>query len=194
MLAGYEKRKAEYETRIKEWITKGDLNAYEGLNLRDIRKILGNEKYPIAEVPVEAADFFGIEDVTVYSSEAYFIDHVVNHHGELSLDDYIGVVDTLSDFSDIYISLEYGDPRLIFSQKRDTGYRRASVGLDKETGSMVVYLSYFQPSKNIDEGRRKLEVSSVGGTPLSLPDRTSDALAISRQHDTSYNQTVSSEE
>ena len=90
MREGYEQRKAEYEIRIKEWITKDDLKAYKGLNLSEIRKILGNEKLPIAEVPIEAANFFGIEDTTVYSSGAYFIDHVVNHHDELSLDDYIG--------------------------------------------------------------------------------------------------------
>ncbi len=64
--------------------------------------------------------------------------------------------------------------------------------IEKQKAWLYIFRIFIR-LRNIDEGIKKLEVSSVGGTPLSLPDESSDALAISRQHDTSSNQTVSSD-
>ena len=193
MREGYEQIKAEYETRIKEWLLPENLKKYKDKSFDEITAELGDSFLPVGEVPVEAMEFFGVQDPRVYSGAAYFITHATENHGrDMTVADYLAMLDTLSDYDNIYIDKKSRDTRLVFSKERNGRFWRCVVGKDLESNQMIVYISYYAPSKNIDSGREKLASRVLGLSPYRPDNVTSAAVAISSLRDAS-NQTVSSD-
>ena len=69
--------------RLNSWLEPSELEAAKGKTRSEIETIFGTELEDIATVPeayLKAIFGEGITDPRVYTSKAYFVDHVVNHH------------------------------------------------------------------------------------------------------------------
>ena len=163
MQEGFEQRKKGYENRIRKWLNSESIRKAQGKSDREIALEFGTELLPIGEVPIEAMDFFGLDDSHVYSSESYFLDHAVNHHSELEQSDYMKMVDTLSDFDYVAIQNREGVQNLVFVKKYDDKWYRAIVGKDRDTGKAILYLSYFKSNKQpeVKSDRLKIQEPAV---------------------------------
>ena len=193
MLAGYEKRKAEYENRIREWLCKENLEKFKGKSFDEITAELGNDWLPIGEVPVEAMEFFGVSDPRVYSGQVYFIHHAVARHSNLTVEDYINMIETLSDYDNIYIDNNSEDVRLVFSKQDGEKYSRCVIGKNLVADKLLIYISYYKPDRNKDSKKEILASRVVGTHPSGLIQEDSAAVSISSLRD-AFIQTVSSEE
>lgn len=190
MKEGYPQRKSEYLNKIRRWLSKENYERFTGKTLAQISEVVGNNLEAIGEVPQEVQDYFSVSDSRVYSGAAYFIEHAVNRHGELDVNDYVAMADVFENYNSSYIQ---EDGALIL-RKEGRPSSQVIIVLDNDTGKMILYRTYFNtPKINKKWTEINLKASSVPGTSPSVPkENTLSALAISSQDDAS-NQTVSSE-
>ena len=148
MREGYEQRKAEYENRIREWLSEENRERFKDKELDEITADIGKEMLPIGEVPVEIQEYFGVNESYVYSSEAYFINHAINNHRELTNDEYFSILSVLENPDYAIRQTRNGVQNAILVKQIDGKWYEAIVGKDKETGKMIIYLTYFGGSTN----------------------------------------------
>ena len=158
---GFEERRKEYEERILEWLAGEDIRKYKGMSRADIISATGGYKrYPVAELPIDAVRYFGVDDPRVYSNRGYFIDHAVNRHGDLSVGDYLAMLDTFtscSPDSDILIDDDSKTKALIFINKIDDHWFKGVAELDSNTQQIVPYMTYFKTGKKPDTCLKSLK-------------------------------------
>lgn len=153
---GFEERRKEYERRIREWLSNENRERFKGKTLKEIMAGFSPAYLPAGEVPSIAQEFFGVDDPRVYSGAAYFMEHAFTRHPDLSVEDYVRMIDLFWDYENIYVDENSVDPRLIFS-KFDAGrYQRCIIGKDAETCHLLLYISYYKPDRNKDRMKRKL--------------------------------------
>ena len=147
MREGYEQRKEEYVNRILDWLRGEDLRKYKHMSRSEIiQETGGYKRFPVAEIPVEAMEYFGVDDSRVYSNRGYFIDHAINRHPNLTVGDYLDMLDTFSSNSpdsDILIDDSSKNKSLIFIDKIDGRWFKGVAELDSNTKQVILYLTYF---------------------------------------------------
>ena len=198
MREGYEQRKIEYQNRILEWLRGEDIKKYKHMKRSEIiAETGGYQRFPVAEMPVEAMEYFGVDDQRIYSNRGYFIDHAVNRHPNLNVGDYLAMLDTFSSNSpaaDILIDDKSVNKALIFIDKIDGHWFKGIAELDSDTNQVVLYLTYFntgkeKPGKGLES--IKQEPSVFVTHPIGQNQLDSAAVDISDLHGSST-QTISS--
>ena len=165
MREGFEERRKEYEERIREWLSDENRRCLAGKTIREIRAVVGNDFLPIGEVPEGIRMYFGIDDPCVYAGPAYFIEHAVNRHKELSADDYVCMLDVLTDYDSLYGQ----DDGALVLRKEGKPSLQVIIILDGNTGKLILYRSFFGGRRKSRKWHEISEASPVVGTPLSLP-------------------------
>ena len=62
----YEGRRTEYEIRIKEWLSESNRERFKGKTLEEMISEIGNERFPIGEVPIEKQEYFDVDDSRIF--------------------------------------------------------------------------------------------------------------------------------
>ena len=152
MSQGYEERKIEYIATILDWLKEENLERFKGKSMSSIAEEMGRERKPVAEIPMIALEYFGVSDPRVYSGPAYFIDHAFNKHYDLSVEDYIAMLETFentTDESDILIDNSKDNKALIFTDRKHSKLYVAVAELDKATNQIVLYMTYHRRSQEL---------------------------------------------
>ena len=79
----FQSRVSRQKERIEAWLKPSEIETARGKTREEIEAIFGTELEDIGTVPdvyLKAIFGEGITDPRVYTSKAYFLDHVVNHH------------------------------------------------------------------------------------------------------------------
>ncbi len=165
---GFEERRKEYERRIREWLSNENREHFKGKTLKEIMAGISPAYLPVGEVPSIAQEFFGVDDPRVYSGAAYFMEHAFTRHPDLSVEDYVRMIDVLHDYENIYIADVADDCRLIFSKRESDRYWRCIIGKNHGNNT-ILYISYYGPSREVDSNK-KILASRVFGLSPYRPD------------------------
>jgi len=134
-----------YGERISGWLSPENLSEAKGKSREEIFAWFGNEYEPIAEIGHEYLKHLrsDVTDAKVYSGKGYFIDHAVNHHPEVGLDEYGKIPDILSDPDDVRLDIRRDRASLVFMKK----YERLGLVIvshvENDGGRIVVYKTFF---------------------------------------------------
>lgn len=196
MSEGYHQRKTEYIATIRDWLKEENRERFKGQPMSKIAEELGRERKPVAEIPTIALKYFGVSDPKVYSGPAYFIDHAFNNHNDLSVEDYVAMLETFENAtpeSDILIDNSKDSKALIFTDKKNSRMFVAVAELDKATNKIVLYMTYHRRSQEIKPGYEsiKQEPSVFATHPIGQNQDDSAAVGISDLHGSS-NQNLTS--
>lgn len=197
MSKGYQQRKTKYITTIRDWLKEENKKKFKGQPMSKIAEELGRERKPVAEIPKIALEYFGVSDPKVYSGPAYFIDHAFNNHHDLSMEDYVAMLETFENAtpeSDILIDNSKDKKALIFTDKKNSKSFVAVAELDKDTNKIVLYMTYHRRSQGIKPGYKsiKQEPSVFATHPVGQNQEDSAAVGISDLHGSS-NQNLTSD-
>ena len=165
MREGFEERRKEYEERIRKWLSPENHRCLAEKTIGEIRAVVGNDFLPVGEVPDEILMYYGTDDPCVYAGPAYFIEHAVNRHKELGVEDYVGMLDVLTDYDSLYSQ----DDGALVLRKEGKPSRQVIIVLDGNTGRLILYRSFFGGRRKSRKWHEISEASPVVGTPLSLP-------------------------
>ena len=168
MREGFEERRKEYEERIREWLSNENRERFKGKTLKEISDEVGSVYFPVGEVPDIAKEFFDVDDPRVYSGAAYFMEHAFSRHPDLTVEDYVRMIDVLHDYENIYIADVPDDCRLIFSKRESNRHWRCIIGKNHDKNT-ILYISYYGPSRDVDSNK-KILASRVFGLSPYRPD------------------------
>ncbi|MBO4601623.1 MAG: hypothetical protein J5651_00490 [Salinivirgaceae bacterium] len=157
----------EMKKRVANWLSEETLSQARGKSKDEIYKIFDNTPLPIAYIPKRFADLIDSEltDLYVYSGKAYFVDHAVNHHGNISSDKYLLIQDILNEPDEIRKTLIDGRDSYVFT-KRFTRYNAVVITIEvTENGKMILHKSFFDQKKRpyANKGIRLYSLPSGGG-------------------------------
>ena len=78
-----------------------------------------------------------------FSGEAYFLHHAINNHRELTTDEYLGILTLLENPDYALKQNRNGGQNAILVKQINGKWYECIIGKDKETGKMIIYLTYF---------------------------------------------------
>ena len=174
---------ASFNTRVREWVTPEILHSLQGMSHADISAKFGDELKPIAYIRKEYLPFLadGITDNRVYSGKAYFLDHAVNHHKEVSAPEYYNIQKIIDTADDVKLdNTKPGrKPSLLFIKNTGpVGCVVVSFEV-RGNGKVVLHKSFFSKSKKrrFDKYPSVKISPEVGNSSIS---RTANAAPASR--------------
>lgn len=144
---------------LNYWIDNYDFDELrkEKPSYEKIKEFASTDKRAIATVPAKYLKFFAgkTEDPRIYCSEAYFVNHAVNNHPEMKMEDFKKLQDVLLNADDVKIDREpdehhpNGKDCLVFIKKFDKNFLEV-ISLDKTDdngGQIVLHKTVFGTSK-----------------------------------------------
>ena len=147
----------QQEENLRKFITDVDNGQGKSLTREEIFEKFDNSLKPIATLPSGYLQYFSgqTNNPRIYCSQAHFIDHAINHHPELSIEEYKRIQDIISNPDDVKrdtrIDQDSNKSRdtLLFIKKYDKNRVVAiSVEVDPESnGNLVFYRTLIPSSK-----------------------------------------------
>jgi len=133
------------ESTITGWLSEENLKK-AGENKDKIFKIFSSELKALSYIHPGYLKYFekDLTDNNIYSGQAYFIDHAVNHHPEVPISAYIKIHEILNCPDDV----RYEEKRnsLIFIKKYEkTGI--VTVGISEKNKKIVLHRTFFFSTK-----------------------------------------------
>lgn len=159
----------DIQQRLKEWVSPESMEMARGKSRNEIFRLFGNELEPIAVIPDKYVRMFGsdVMDNRVYSGKGYFIDHAVNHHPEVALEDYQKLQDILSHADEVALDdRDSGKTKLVFIKRYDKhGVVVVELG-EAEDGKLFFHKTFFNKRSKPYPKLQRLNIeesSSVDG-------------------------------
>lgn len=178
---GQNGEKAEIQTRINEWLAQENLDWAEGRSLNEIIAKFGNELEPIARIPEIVKQYLGgVNGDYIYSGKGYFIDHAVNHHPELNLEDYANIQTIVSDYDDIKDLSSGGVKKIAFIKKLDKGFAVVAE-VSEQNGKVLLHKTFFYRDSNSNRVPYKNKPSLLRKTSVDGSTTISPTVSSSRQ-------------
>lgn len=132
---------------VRDWLTPENLDWAENKTLKEIIEKFGNALEPIARIPEKVMRLLGIKDGYIYSGKGYFIDHAVNHHPEVTLEEYDNIQSIISDYDDIKDLSTDKVKKVAFIKKLDKGYAVVAE-ISEENGKVLLHKTFFYKDSN----------------------------------------------
>lgn len=159
----------DIQQRLKEWVSPENIESARGKSRNEIFRLFGNELEPIAVIPDKYVRMFGsdVMDNRVYSGKGYFIDHAVNHHPEVALEDYQKLQDILIHADEVALDdRDSGKTKLVFIKRYDKhGVVVVELG-EAEDGKLFFHKTFFNKRSKPYPKLQRLNIeesSSVDG-------------------------------
>lgn len=178
----------QYSEKIRHWLNPENMEKVQGRNREEIFSMFPNDLESIGRISPDYVSYFGqVTDSQVYSGQAYFIDHAVNHHPENTIDEYIKIPDVI--FNPDYVKMDErrGGKTLVFI-KNDGRYNAAVVTLEKsDDGRILLHKTFFAQKKEPYPRLKRIgpDMSSVGGmSTISQDEDSSSGGNLSARDDT----------
>jgi hypothetical protein len=163
------------QKRIGKWLSTGNLQKAKGKTREEIFKEFGNRLEPIVYINPEYLQYLGenLKDNKVYSGKGYFIDHAVNHHPEITPEEYGRIQDILNHPDEVKLdSRSKGKTSLIFIKKYDN-YFAEVISVDRDSNNKIIFhKTYYYKEKTPQKTLPNVELenlSLVDGLPTISP-------------------------
>ena len=132
--------------RIADWLTPNNIKEATGKSREQIYAAFGNTPEPIAKIAQEYLKYLdpAITDSTVYCGKGYFIDHAVNHHPEVSPEEYQKIPEILNFPDDVRLDTKNKDRNtLVFIKKYDDNKIVIVSTYEDNNKKLVFHKSFF---------------------------------------------------
>ena len=173
----------EFERTIREWVSEETLSRARGKTREQIYEMFDNDLRPIAFIPQRfLSSIFAnpVADNRVYTSEAYFVDHAVNHHGsDVAPSDYFRIQEMLSEPDEVILDRRDGKDAAIFTKQLGKKFLIVVRVDNGPNGRLQFYKSLHttsrkKPYPKLDRAVLPVDAPSSRGAVLSQYIRTSD--------------------
>jgi hypothetical protein len=121
-----------------------------------------NELVPVGEIDADTMARMGVKDPKVYTGEAYFLDHHVNHHPENIPARYRTIPDMLAHWDDIKIDQRPGRGAGYVFIKRYDKYHTLVTRVGEEEGRLLLHKTFFVKSSEPYPKLPSIKDRSVG--------------------------------
>ncbi|MDR2729516.1 MAG: hypothetical protein LBB81_01295 [Treponema sp.] len=177
---------AEMEKNLNEYT-----DAFEKAGKQDSKTLFAkydNTPRPIAFIPQEYLRYFKKEtaDNRIYTGLAYFLDHAINHHPDITLDDYRNIQKILNDADEVIRDdrpdEKNGKPRDNLLFIKDIGKNLVLVVTLEEdnNGRILLHKSLYKGKKNPYPNLTRIRSMSEGGvSSISHADQTAPGGSLS---------------
>ena len=176
--------KADAVKTIKEWATQDNYDKAKGKTREEIFFNFGQKLKVIGKIPEKYLKILkpSSGDTRVFCGKGYFIDHMVNHHASMPVEDYEIIPDVLENPDKVKIDDSKGVPTLIFQKKTDK-YGTVVVNCKTKGDKVIFYKTGFTGNKEsyknkppVVDRNPTINPSSVGGNGnvSALPDGNSN--------------------
>ena len=129
---------------LKRWTKAGNLERAKGLTREEIFATFSGRLEPIAVLNKRNRQLLDVKSKDVFCSEAYFIDHVVNHHPEISPKEYLALQKNLDAADEIVADANNATIGFI----KAVGDRKRILFVRKDEGSIIFYRTmYFRKGR-----------------------------------------------
>lgn len=134
---------------VREWISEENLSWARGKTRSEIFARFGNDLKAISHVDPFYLKFLkpGLKNPRVYSGKGYFIDHAVNHHPELSPDEYDSMQDIIDNPDEVRVDDRDNSRRSVVFVKDVGKFGAVVVGLNLSDSDMIVFHKTFFKKK-----------------------------------------------
>lgn len=173
----------EFERTIREWVSEETLSRARGKTREQIYEMFDNDLRPIAFIPQRfLSSIFAnpVADNRVYTSEAYFVDHAVNHHGsDVAPSDYFRIQEMLSEPDEVILDRRDGKDAAIFTKQLGKKFLIVVRVDNGPNGRLQFYKSLHttsrkKPYPKLDRAVLPVDAPNSRGAVLSQYIRTSD--------------------
>ena len=155
----------EFARTLREWTSEETLSRARGRSREQIFEEFDNTLTPIAFIPEDFLPHIFVNklsDDRVYSSQAYFVDHEVNHHGQDILpSDYFRIQEILSEPEEVILDRRKGEDKAIFTKQYG---RNFLVVVKIELGAD----GHLQMYKTLHKTRKKKPYPTLDRAPLPV--------------------------
>lgn len=145
------KEREEMRDRVKSWLSQENLDWARGKSREEIFDKFGNELVPVSVISRKYLDYLDpkLIDNRVYCGQGYMIDHAVNHHPELTAQEYDDIQAVIDNPDDVKLDdRNEGRPSLVFIKLLDA-YTAVVVGVNLDEQDRIVYhKTFFKRNKN----------------------------------------------
>ena len=159
-----------YRARIQDWTSAEKIALAKGKRREEIAQLFSTKPEPIGFIPREfLSRIFNMQlaDNRVYTSEAYFLDHVVNHHPEdISAADYLELQDMFQNPEEVILDKRDGKDGAIFVKRMGRTYQ--AVVIAEPDGRMYLYKSLNKTAKKKPYPKLDRAELSVAGRPNNV--------------------------
>lgn len=183
---------AENKDRIKSWISPENIEWAKGKTRKEIFEHFGNDLEPVSYIPEKYVGLFGdlLTDKNVYSGKGYFIDHAVNHHPNVGVEEYLNIQEVLNNPDGIKEVNAEGKKTVAFTKKLDR-WNAVLVQLEVgEDGKILLHKSFFGQKKEPyakNNDIRSISSSLEGGTSsISPTDESAAAISLEGRSDVEF--------
>lgn len=162
----------EPEINITDWATEENFKNATGLTRNEIFEKYGTTPEVIGAIPNEYMMLFPqAKNNNVYCSKGYFIDHMVNHHPEVSLEDYNEIYSVLKNPKQVFADIK--NKSIVLASENKNPKLKENLVLKLDSNDRITfYKSYFNGKENkrlieiTDDIRKELSVV-VGDSTIS---------------------------
>ena len=176
--------KADAVKTIKEWATQENFDKAKGKTRGEIFFNFGQKIKVLGQIPEKYLKELNPKsnDRRVFCGKGYFIDHMVNHHPNVPLEDYELIPDVLESPDNVRFDDKKDVPTLIFS-KNFGKYGTIVVNCKSEGDKVIFYKTGFTGNKesyrnkpSVVDRNPTISPSSAGGNGnvSALPDGNSN--------------------
>lgn len=155
-----------YRNKVHSWLSDENLEAASEMTRDETLEKFGNTPEPIAYIPMKYLSIFG-EDVTdnrLYCGKGYFIDHAVNHHPEVKVEEYDLLQDVLSNPD----AIKHVGNSIAFTKMHKKGFA-VLVQLSNERGKIILHKSMFWRDKGMPyKNKQDVEVKPLVGGRFTI--------------------------
>jgi hypothetical protein len=164
---------AWYQKTIQSFINQIGRLRHTKLSREEIFSRYGNDLVPVGEIDSSTMARLNVRDPKVYTGEAYFVDHHLNHHPENLPARYRTIPDILAHWDDIKIDSRPGREGGYIFIKRYDRYHTLVTRVGEEEGRLLLYKTFVtstrQPYKTLpsikDRPVGEVGHTSIGSTP-----------------------------
>lgn len=155
----------EFARTLREWTSEETLSRARGKSREQIFEEFDNTLTPIAFIPEDFLPYIFVNELSdnrVYSSQAYFVDHAVNNHGQDILpSDYFRIQEILSEPDEVILDRRKGEDKAIFTKQYG---RNFLVVVKIEQGAD----GHLQMYKTLHKTRKKKPYPTLDRAPLPV--------------------------
>lgn len=148
---------------IGKWIRKDNIERAKGMTRDEIFAAFSRSREPVAFLNKQTRQLLGAKTRSVLSSEAYFVDHAVNHHPEMQPKEFLKMQEVLESPDEIVRDTKGDIKGDTFGFIKNNGDKKLVVFLRKDGDTFVFYRTMYLQTGRLSSRYQKISLAKSQG-------------------------------